>query len=81
MKVRRYEDVKACAIGNRPLLRALMAKRCPDRAASSNLHPPRTEEKRLGLIRFHAERMRRMVVFRDPETGRRIWRYPLSRPE
>jgi hypothetical protein len=39
------------------------------------------DEKRLGLILFHAERMRRMKVIRDPETGKRIWIYHLGRSE
>ncbi len=80
MKVRRYEDVKARAVENRPYLRSLLARERSDGAPPPD-HPPRTEEKRLGLIMFHAERMRRLKVKRDPETGKRIWIYPLERPE
>lgn len=80
MKVRRYEDVKARAVENRPFLRALLARDRSKQAPPPD-HLPRTEEKRLGLIVFHAERMRRLKAIRDPETGKRIWIYPLGRPE
>ena len=80
MKVRRYEGVKARAVENRPFLRALLARDRLEQAPPPD-HTPRTEEKRLGLIMFHAERMRRLKAIRDPETGKRIWIYPLGRSE